>query len=103
MIIDQTGAEEPVDLPRDYDDYVGRIKEHHEGRIWKNPVIMPPNFPEAQRVYDETMPWPKRAENGDILFKDHPEFEPNTTPEEVLRGGSFGGHYFRPIHSGVTN
>ncbi|KAL7448726.1 hypothetical protein ACHAWC_000872, partial [Mediolabrus comicus] len=31
------------------------------------------------------------------------EFHPNRTPEEVLRSGSFGGTYFRPITSAVTN
>lgn len=100
VVVDATSS---VDLPRDLDEYTNRIKEHHEGRTWKNPCIMPPNFPHAVEIYDEVKPWPKRAENGDIVFKDHDDFLPNTTPEEVLRGGSFGGHYFRPIHSGVTN
>merc|ERR1712194_421567 len=31
------------------------------------------------------------------------EFKPNRTPEEVLRAVSFGGTYFRPITSAVTN
>ena len=31
------------------------------------------------------------------------DFKPNRTPEEVLRFGSFGGTYFRPITSAVTN
>lgn len=31
------------------------------------------------------------------------DFHPNRTPEEVLRAGSFGGTYFRPIISAVTN
>lgn len=30
-------------------------------------------------------------------------FHPNRSPEEVLRSGSFGGTYFRPITSAVTN
>ena len=34
------------------------------------------------------------------LLKD---FKPNRTPEEILRAGSFGGTYFRPIISAVTN
>jgi hypothetical protein len=36
-----------------------------------------------------------------IVYKDHPEFRPNITPEAVLRAGAFGGTYFRRIHSGV--
>jgi hypothetical protein len=35
-------------------------------------------------------------------FKDQPDFRPNLTPAEVLQMGSFGGTYFRPIRSGVT-
>ena len=35
-------------------------------------------------------------------FKDYPEFTPNLTPEQVLKKGSFGGTYFRPIYSSVT-
>ncbi len=28
-----------------------------------------------------------------IKFKDYPDFEPNLTPEEMFRLGSFGGTY----------
>ena len=30
------------------------------------------------------------------------EFTPNKTPRQVLREGSFGGTYFRPIYSSIT-
>jgi len=46
--------------------------------------------------------FPKRHLNGYIIFKDFPYFKPNLTPEEVLRNGSFGGTYFRPIYSSIT-
>ena len=36
-------------------------------------------------------------------FEDYPEFRPNLSPEEVIKLGSFGGTYFRPIYSAVTN
>jgi len=37
-----------------------------------------------------------------VKFDDYPEFRPNLTPKQVLRMGSFGGTYFRDIHSSVT-
>merc|ERR1712151_999878 len=37
-----------------------------------------------------------------IKFVDFPEFRPNLTPREVMKRGSFGGTYWRPIHSSVT-
>lgn len=45
---------------------------------------------------------PKVNAKGELVFQDHPEFRPNLTPEEVIRRGSFGGTYFRPISSSVT-
>lgn len=44
----------------------------------------------------------RRLKNGDIIFKDYPEFRPNLTPREIFKLGSFGGTYWRPIHSKVT-
>ena len=46
---------------------------------------------------------PTRNKQGQIVFADYPQFRPNLTPEEVIRAGSFGGTYFRPIYSSVTN
>ena len=40
---------------------------------------------------------------GELKFADHPDFRPNRTPKEILQAGAFGGGYFRPIKSGVTN
>lgn len=45
---------------------------------------------------------PKRNKNKDITFKDHPEFRPNRTPREIFKSGSFGGTYWREIHSATT-
>ncbi len=38
-----------------------------------------------------------------IHFEDHPTFVPNLTPRQMFKLGSFGGTYWRPIHSSVTN
>lgn len=46
---------------------------------------------------------PKRNSNNEIIFSDYAEFRPNLTPREMFQMGSFGGTYWRPIHSGVTN
>ena len=36
-------------------------------------------------------------------FKDYPDFKPNISPKDVFKKGSFGGTYFRPIYSSVTD
>lgn len=46
---------------------------------------------------------PRKNNNGEIIFKDYPEFIPNLTPKEIFELGSFGGTYWRPIYSSVTN
>ena len=38
-----------------------------------------------------------------IRFKDFPEFTPNLTPRQIFLLGSFGGTYWRPITSRITN
>lgn len=45
----------------------------------------------------------KRLKNGDIIFHDYPDFRPNLTPKEIFLSGSFGGTYWRPIYSSITN
>ena len=44
-----------------------------------------------------------RKRNGRIYFSDYPDFSPNLTPRDIFRLGSFGGTYWRPIYSHVTN
>ena len=45
----------------------------------------------------------KKVKEKTILFKDYPEFRPNLTPRKIFLLGSFGGTYWRPITSKVTN
>lgn len=50
-------------------------------------------------------PIPERDEAGVFHFASHPDFNPNKSPWEMLREGSFGGSYFRPLYSkklGIT-
>lgn len=47
-------------------------------------------------------PLPTRMRDGTLHFPDHPDFKPNLTPDEVLRMGSFGGVYLKPMTSSVT-
>ena len=85
----------PESLPEYHRRLISQKKE-----IYKNPPELPPL---DITVSSKVQPLPKRAPNGDIIFEDHKEFRPNISPEEVLRAGAFGGTYFRPITSAVTN
>lgn len=78
--------------------------------MYKDPPVLPP----ASIMIETTKcPLPKRDKKTGILTFEAGEndelktmlkdFHPNRTPEEVLRAGSFGGTYFRPITSAVTN
>ena len=44
-----------------------------------------------------------RNKNKEYVFKDYPEFRPNLSPREMFLLGSFGGTYWRPIYSSITN
>ena len=77
--------------------------------IFKDPPVLPPL---NNNVETSFCPPPKRdkatglltfVSNDPDVSKILKEFHPNRTPEEVLRAGSFGGTYFRPIVSAVTN
>ena len=78
--------------------------------MYKDPPVLPPP---TITIESTTCPLPKRDKksgvltfqpgNDESLKKLIKDFHPNLTPEEVLRAGSFGGTYFRPITSAVTN
>ena len=113
------GEEEEDDessLPRTVSQYLHRLKQHKKD-LYKNPPVLPPS---SITVYKQRAELPKRnpktgrlsftsakssdnSEDDDAARLIREQFRPNTTPEEVLRAGAFGGTYFRPIHSAVTN
>jgi hypothetical protein len=45
----------------------------------------------------------KRRIDYSLIFDDFSEFRPNLTPKQIFHSGAFGGTYFRPIHSTITN
>ena len=49
------------------------------------------------------MPLKPQKKGNHYHFPDYPEFQPTISPLEVIKEGAFGGTYFRPIHSAVTN
>lgn len=114
------GEEEPTDeteaagdddkegIPSSTAVYLGRLKRQRK-ELYKNPPVLPPNsiVVEAKRA-----PLPTRDADGFLKFEPGSGkydksavlgFKPNCTPEEILRGGAFGGTYFRSIVSAVTN
>ncbi|KAI1410540.1 hypothetical protein F5Y13DRAFT_71959 [Hypoxylon sp. FL1857] len=46
-----------------------------------------------------TAPPPTRDVGGNYHFESHPIFTPNKSPEDIIREGSFGGTYWRPLYS----
>jgi hypothetical protein len=46
---------------------------------------------------------PIRNSNGEFIFSENLEFRPNLSPREIFTLGSFGGTYWRPIYSSITN
>lgn len=42
---------------------------------------------------------PTRDDKGDYHFDSHPLFTPNKSPEAIIREGSFGGSFWRPLYS----
>ena len=55
--------------------------------------------------WDVVAPPPDRDTDAVFHFDTYPLFTPNKSPEEMIREGSFGGSYFRPLYSrtlGIT-
>lgn len=97
-------------LPRSVSSYKSRLESQRK-EIYKNPPALPPASITIEQKWIGSLP-KRNKTTGEITFqpgKDKSiaemlnDFNPNRTPEEVLRAGSFGGTYFRPITSAVTN
>lgn len=106
---DDVDTGEKCSLPTSVAVYRARLTGQSK-EMFKDPPVLPP---QSVTIETSVCPPPKRdkatgmlifqaGQNDDVkkLLKD---FRPNRTPEEVLRAGSFGGTYFRPIVSAVTN
>ena len=84
-----------------------KIKQDARTQAAAKPVevasTIPPKDLEALRKgwasWTPTAPPPTRDEDSNYHFEDQPTFNPNKSPEEMLREGCFGGSYFRPLYT----
>lgn len=97
-------------LPDTVSTYHSRLNKQQK-ELYKNPPVLPPDH---IIIDEEKCPWPKRdkktglltfvcGENDTSIQKILDDFHPNRSPEDILRAGAFGGTYYRPISSAVTN
>lgn len=96
-------------LPSSTSAYKTRLVTQQK-ELYKDPPALPPKH---ITIEPKLVQQPKRNKaTGELTFvagtnkeiaNALKDFHPNRTPEEVLRAGSFGGTYFRPITSAVTN
>jgi hypothetical protein len=54
-------------------------------------------------VYKKIKKKNKKNKKKEYVFKNYPEFTPNLSPKDIFELGSFGGTYWRPIYSTITN
>eukprot|EP00584_Thalassiosira_punctigera_P005455 CAMPEP_0172543006 /NCGR_PEP_ID=MMETSP1067-20121228/13501_1 /TAXON_ID=265564 ORGANISM="Thalassiosira punctigera, Strain Tpunct2005C2" /NCGR_SAMPLE_ID=MMETSP1067 /ASSEMBLY_ACC=CAM_ASM_000444 /LENGTH=361 /DNA_ID=CAMNT_0013329333 /DNA_START=286 /DNA_END=1371 /DNA_ORIENTATION=- len=104
-----SSSSQQIGLPPSSSAYKARLVSQKK-EMYKDPPALPPVH---IVIEDKLVPKLKRNKTtGELTFTcgddDSIEsllktFHPNRTPEEVLRAGSFGGTYFRPITSAVTN
>uniref|UniRef100_A0A7S4EJL4 Uncharacterized protein n=1 Tax=Pseudo-nitzschia australis TaxID=44445 RepID=A0A7S4EJL4_9STRA len=97
-------------LPGSVAAYKSRL-ESQKKDMYKNPPALPPATIAIEDKWIGSPP-KRNKKTGEITFvpgndksiaESLRDFKPNLSPEQVLRAGSFGGTYFRPIASAVTN
>jgi hypothetical protein len=96
-------------LPSSASVYLARLQKQQK-ELYKNPPKLPPTIVVVEETFQSL---PKRdKKTGELKFSAGADealapllklFHPNRSPEEILRGGGFGGTYFRSIVSAVTN
>lgn len=102
-----------VGYPNNVSEYKSRLVKQRK-EMYKDPPVLPPGGGKGSDcwVKEGGESLPKRDKStGRLKFSGSDpaiqdmlkDFQPNRTPEEVLRAGSFGGTYFRTIVSAVTN
>jgi endonuclease III len=96
-------------LPSSAAVYLARLQKQQK-ELYKNPPALPPTIVVVESTYQSLPERDKKT--GELNFSAGGDealvpllklFHPNRSPEEILRGGGFGGTYFRSIVSAVTN
>lgn len=96
-------------LPTSAEQYHARLKKQQK-QLYKDPPALPPDHIQVEEQW--RLPPKRDKKTGELTFVCGEDcsiksllrdFHPNRTPEEILRAGSFGGTYYRPITSAVTN
>lgn len=82
----------------DSDDYVNPQRvQRPRGPPGPPAKVNKRDWDSEQDIFSERMPLPSRnEETGELVFEEAWNyFTPNLTPEEMLRGGAFGGTFFK--------
>ncbi|KAI1641657.1 uncharacterized protein F4817DRAFT_45060 [Daldinia loculata] len=81
-------------------------KPSHDDELASKPSSPEPKLsPDFDSLITKWSSWtlaappPTRDDEGNYHFESHPTFTPNKSPEAIIREGSFGGTYWRPLYS----
>ncbi|KAI1439710.1 hypothetical protein F5Y02DRAFT_425037 [Annulohypoxylon stygium] len=88
---------------------ISKRKSRKGGSVARSPSPQSPPSKDLDALiaswssWTPTEPPPTRDVEGNYHFKSHPSFTPNKSPEDIIREGSFGGTYWRPLYSRHLN